>query len=65
MKKLNVKAVVIDLRHVSEETLASYEHIQIHGRAGHDQPRDGKLCWQSIRWSWMRPASSAMTTMPR
>ena len=25
MKKLNVKAVVIDLRHVSEETLASYE----------------------------------------
>ena len=30
MKKLNVKAVVIDLRHVSEETLASYEHIQIH-----------------------------------
>ena len=64
MKKLNVKAVVIDLRHVSEETLASYEHIQIHAALAMTSPRT-ELCWQSIRWSWMRPASSAMTTMPR
>lgn len=38
MKKLNVKAVVIDLRHVSEETLASYEHIQIHAALAMTSP---------------------------
>ena len=27
MKKLNVEAAILDLRHLSEETLASYEQI--------------------------------------
>ena len=43
MKKLNVKAVVIDLRHVSEETLASYEHIQIHAALAMTSPRTEAL----------------------
>ena len=43
MKKLNVKAVVIDLRHVSEETLASYEHIQIHASLAMTSPRTETL----------------------
>lgn len=43
MKKLNVKAVVIDLRHVSEETLASYEHIQIHASLAMTSPRTEAL----------------------
>ena len=43
MKKLNVKAVVIDLRHVSEETLASYEHIQIHAALAMTGPRTEAL----------------------
>lgn len=41
MKKLNVKAVVIDLRHVSEEPLASYEHIQIQASLAMTSPRTG------------------------
>ena len=43
MKKLNVEAVVIDLRHVSEETLASYEHIQIHAALAMTSPRTEAL----------------------
>lgn len=43
MKKLNVKAVVIDLRHVSEETLASYEHIQIHAALAMTSPKTEAL----------------------
>ena len=43
MKKLNVEAVVIDLRHVSEETLASYEHIQIHAALAMTGPRTEAL----------------------
>ena len=43
MKKLNVKAVVIDLRHVTEETLASYEHIQIHAALAMTSPRTEAL----------------------
>lgn len=43
MKKLNVEAVVIDLRHVSEETLASYEHIQIHAALTMTSPRTEAL----------------------
>ncbi|MFR2145884.1 MAG: hypothetical protein ACLS5B_04935 [Faecalibacterium prausnitzii] len=43
MKKLNVEAVVIDLRHVSEETLASYEHIQIHAALAMTSPKTEAL----------------------
>lgn len=43
MKKLNVEAVVIDLRHVSEETLASYEHIQIHAALAMTRPKTEAL----------------------
>lgn len=43
MKKLNVEAVVIDLRHVSEETLASYEHIQIHAELAMTSPKTEAL----------------------
>ena len=45
MKKLNVKAVVIDLRHASEETLASYEHIQIHAALAMTSPRTEALLY--------------------
>lgn len=43
MKNLNVEAVVIDLRHVSEETLASYEHIKIHAALALTSPKTETL----------------------
>ena len=55
MKKLNVKAVVIDLRHVSEETLASYEHIQIHAALAMTGPRTEALLAKYPERRTLRP----------
>ena len=38
-KNLNVTAAVLDLRNVSKDTLASYEHIKLHAALMLTTPR--------------------------
>ena len=49
-KNLNVTAAVLDLRNVSEDTLASYEHIKLQAALMLTTPASRPLA--NIQWRW-------------